>query len=156
MYCYNLQDPSTFYLQDKIAGFIESVSVKFEDGVEKEFLAKLDTGNSTKASCLEVGEIKESGKNVSFTVDGKEMTYEVIDHSNALAGDVTYKRPIIMLPEITCGLRKLKNVPVAIVKSRDKKTTNMLLNRDAMSKLGYVVNPNSAYFDKEMEKVKIV
>lgn len=154
---HNLQDPSTFYLQDKIAGFIESVSVKFEDGVEKEFLAKLDTGNSTKASCLEVGEIKESGKNVSFTVDGKEMTYEVIDHSNALAGDVTYKRPIIMLPEITCGLRKLKNVPVAIVKSRDKKTTNMLLNRDAMSKLGYVVNPNSAHIlTKEMEKVKIV
>lgn len=154
---HNLQDPSTFYLQDKIAGFIESVSVKFEDGIEKEFLAKLDTGNSTKASCLEVGEIKESGKNVSFTVDGKEMTYEVIDHSNALAGDVTYKRPIIMLPEITCGLRKLKNVPVAIVKSRDKKTTNMLLNRDAMSKLGYVVNPNSAHIlTKEMEKVKIV
>ena len=154
---HNLQDPSTFYLQDKIAGFIESVSVKFEDGVEKEFLAKLDTGNSTKASCLEVGEIKESGKNVSFTVDGKEMTYEVIDHSNALAGDVTYKRPIILLPEITCGLRKLKNVPVAIVKSRDKKTTNMLLNRDAMSKLGYVVNPNSAHIlTKEMEKVKIV
>jgi glutathione synthase/RimK-type ligase-like ATP-grasp enzyme len=154
---HNLQDPSTFYLQDKIAGFIESVSVKFEDGVEKEFLAKLDTGNSTKASCLEVGEIKESGKNVSFTVDGKEMTYEVIDHSNALAGEETYKRPIIMLPEITCGLRKLKNVPVAIVKSRDKKTTNMLLNRDAMSKLGYVVNPNSAHIlTKEMEKVKIV
>ena len=154
---HNLQDPSTFYLQDKIAGFIESVSVKFEDGVEKEFLAKLDTGNSTKASCLEVGEIKESGKNVSFTVDGKEMTYEVIDHSNAIAGEVTYKRPIIMLPEITCGLRKLKNVPVAIVKSRDKKTTNMLLNRDAMSKLGYVINPNSAHIlTKEMEKVKIV
>ena len=62
-----------------------------------------------------------------------------------------------MLPEITCGLRKLKNVPVAIVKSRDKKTTNMLLNRDAMSKLGYVVNPNSAHIlTKEMEKVKIV
>jgi hypothetical protein len=154
---HNLQDPSTFYLQDKIAGFIESVSVKFEDGVEKEFLAKLDTGNSTKASCLEVGEIKESGKTVSFTVDGKEMTYEVIDHSNALAGDVTYKRPIIMLPEITCGLRKLKNVPVSLVKARDKKATNMLLNRDAMSKLGYVINPNNAHIlTEEMEKVKII
>lgn len=154
---HNLQDPSLFYLQDKIAGFIEGVTVKFDDGVEKEFLAKLDTGNSTKASCLEVGEIKESGKNVTFTVDGKSMTYEVIDHSNAIAGEETYKRPIIMIPELTCGLRKLKNIPVAIVKSRDKKTTNMLLNRDAMSKLGYVINPNNAHIlTEEMEKVKII
>ena len=154
---HNLQDPSLFYLQDKVAGFIEAVTVKFDDGVEKEFLAKLDTGNSTKASCLEVGEIAESGKNVTFTIDGKSMTYEVIDHSNALAGDETYKRPVIMIPELTCGLRKLKNVPVAIVKSRDKKTTNMLLNRDVMSKLGYVINPNNAHIlTEEMEKVKII
>ena len=154
---HNLQDPSLFYLQDKVAGFIEGVTVKFDDGVEKQFLAKLDTGNSTKASCLEVGEITESGKNVTFTIDGKSMTYEVIDHSNALAGDETYKRPIIMIPELTCGLRKLKNIPVAIVKSRDKKTTNMLLNRDAMSKLGYVINPNNAHIlTEEMEKVKII
>ena len=154
---HNLQDPSLFYLQEKIAGFIESVTVKFDDDSSKEFLAKLDTGNSTKASCLEVGEITEYGKNVSFTIDGKTYTYEVIDHSNAIAGEETYKRPIIIIPEITCGLRKLKNIPVALVKSRENKATNMLLNRDAMSKLGYVINPNTAHIlTKEMEKVKII
>ena len=153
----NLTDPSTFYLQDKVAGFIESVTVDFGDNVKKQFLAKLDTGNSTKASCLEVGELKENGKNITFNIDGKEMTLEVIDHSNARAGEETYKRPIVMLPEITCGLRKLKNVPVALVKSREKKTTNMLLNRDTMSKLGYVVHPNNAHIlTEEMEKVKII
>ena len=153
----NLTNPSSFYLQDKIAGYIESVSIKFDDSTEKEFLAKLDTGNSTKASCLEVGEFTEKGKNITFTVDGKEMTFEVIDHSDAIAGEVTYKRPIIMIPEITCGLRKVKNVPVSIVKAREKKATNMLLNRDTMSKLGYVVNPNSAHIlTEEMEKVKII
>lgn len=154
---HNLQDPSLFYLQDKIAGFIESVSVKFDDNTEKEFLAKLDTGNSTKASCLEVGEIKNDGKTVSFTIDGKTFTFDVIDTSKAVAGEETYERPIIIVPEVTCGLRKLKNMPVSLVKSREKKTTNMLLNRDAMSKLGYVVNPNNAHvLTPEMEKVKIV
>lgn len=154
---HNLQDPSLFYLQDKIAGFIESVSVKFDDNTEKEFLAKLDTGNSTKASCLEVGEIKNDGKKATFTIDGKTFTFDVIDTSKAIAGEETYERPIIMIPELTCGLRKLKNVPVSLVKSREKKTTNMLLNRDAMSKLGYVVNPNNAHvLTPEMEKVKIV
>lgn len=152
-----LTDPSLFYLQEKTAGFIESVTVKFDDDSSKEFLAKLDTGNSTKASCLEVGEFTEKGKNVSFTLDGKTYTYEIIDHSKAKAGEEVYERPVIMVPEITCGLRKLKNVPVAIVKSRDNKTTNMLLNRDAMSKLGYVINPNTAHIlTKEMEKVKII
>ena len=153
----NLTDPGSFYLQEKIAGYVESVTVKFDDKTEKTFLAKLDTGNSTKASCLEVGEFKESGKNVTFTVDNKSFTFEVIDHSNAKAGEETYKRPIIIVPEITCGLRKLKDVPISLVKSRENKTTNLLLNRDAMSKLGYVVNPNAAHIlTEEMEKVKII
>lgn len=153
----NLTDPSLFYLQDKIAGFIESVTIKFDDNTEKQFLAKLDTGNSTKASCLEVGEFTEKGKNITFKVDNKEFTFEVIDHSKAIAGEVTYERPVIMVPEITCGLRKLKNVPVSLVKAREQKATNMLLNRDAMSKLGYVINPNNAHIlTEEMEKVKII
>lgn len=152
-----LQDPSLFYLQDKVAGFIEAVTVKFDDDTEKQFLAKLDTGNSTKASCLEVGEFTEKDKSITFNVDSKQFTYEVIDKSEAIAGDVKYMRPVIIIPEITCGLRKLKNVPVSIVKNRDNKTTNMLLNRDAMSKLGYVINPNNAHIlTEEMEKVKII
>lgn len=154
---HNLQDPSLFYLQDKIAGFIESVTVDFGDGFEKQFLAKLDTGNSTKASCLEVGEITKKDKSVSFTLDGKTLTYDLFDTSKAIAGEETYERPIIIIPEITCGQRKLKNVPVSLVKSREQKATNMLLNRDAMSKLGYVINPNNAHIlTEEMEKVKII
>jgi hypothetical protein len=106
---------------------------------------------------LEVGEIKKEGKNVSFTLDGKEMTFDLFDTSKAIAGDETYERPIIIVPEITCGLRKLINVPVSLVKSREQKTTNMLLNREAMSKLGYVINPNNAHIlTDEMEKVKII
>lgn len=153
----NLTDPSAFYLQEKIAGFIEAVSIKFSDGVEKEFLAKLDTGNSTTASVLEVGEYTEENNKVKFTIDGKQMEFEKIKVSKAVAGEETYERPVINVPELTLGLRKLKNVPIAIVKDRDKKTTNFLLNRDTMSKLGYVVNPNTAHIlTKEMQKVKII
>jgi hypothetical protein len=80
-----------------------------------------------------------------------------IGDMTALAGEKTYDRPMIMVPEITLGLRKLKNVPIAVVKDRDKKKTNLLLNRDAMSKMGYVVHPNNAHIlTKEMEKVKII
>ena len=153
----NLTDPSLFCLQEKIAGFMESAKVKFSDGVEKEFLAKLDTGNSTTASVLEVGEYIEEGNKVKFNIDGKQMEFEKIKVSKAVAGEETYERPVIEIPELTIGLRKLKNVHIAIVKDRDKKTTNFLLNRDTMSKLGYVINPNTAHIlTKEMQKVKII
>lgn len=152
-----LDDPSAFYLQDKIAGFMESVTIDFGDGISKEFLAKLDTGNSTKASTLEVGEFKEVGKYIEFKIDGKPMKLEKIGESKAKAGEEIYERPIVVVPQITLGLRKLNNIPIALVKSRDNKTTNLLLNRDTMSKMGYVIHPNNAHIlTKEMEKVKIV
>lgn len=152
-----LDDPSSFFLQEKIAGYVESVNMDFGDGIKKDFLAKLDTGNSTKASCLEVGEYTEKGKNITFTVDGKKLTFKKVGEAKAVAGEKTYIRPIITIPELTLGLRKLKNVPISIVKHRNNKTTNLLINRDVMSKLGYVINPNVAHvLTNEMEKVKII
>lgn len=152
-----LDDPSSFFLQEKIAGYVESVNIDFGDGIKKDFLAKLDTGNSTKASCLEVGEYTEKGKNITFTVDGKKLTFKRVGEAKAVAGEKTYVRPIIIIPELTLGLRKLKNVPISIVKHRHNKTTNLLINRDVMSKLGYVINPNVAHvLTNEMEKVKII
>jgi glutathione synthase/RimK-type ligase-like ATP-grasp enzyme len=151
-----LDDPGLFYLQDKTAGFIESVEIDFGE-VKKTFLAKLDTGNSTKASVLEVGEFTEKGKKIEFTIEGKKMVFDIVGESIAKAGEEQYKRPMIIVPQITLGSRKLNNVHIAIVESRANKTTNLLLNRDAMSKLGYVVHPNNAHIlTKEMEKVKII
>ena len=85
------------------------------------------------------------------------MTFKKVGETKAVAGEKTYVRPIIIVPELTLGLRKLKNVPISIVKHRDNKTTNLLVNRDTMSKLGYVINPNVAHvLTNEMEKVKII
>ena len=152
-----LDDPNLFYLQDKIAGFMESVKINFGEGVEKEFLAKLDTGNSTKASVLEVGEFKEVGKMIEFIVDGKKIKLEKIGTSKAIAGEQTYERPMVVVPGIQLGLRKLQNVVLSLVKNRNNKQTNLLLNRDVMSKMGYVVHPNNAHIlTKEIEKVKII
>lgn len=152
-----LNDPNEFYLQDKNAGFIESATIKFSDGIEKKFLAKLDTGNSTQASTLEVGDFEDNGNTVSFKVDGKTLSYEKISTMKALAGEQTYERPVINIPELIVGLRKVKNAKIAIVKSRGNKKTNLLLNRDTISKLGYVVHPAIAHIlTDEMEKVKII
>lgn len=152
-----LTDPGLFMLQDKTAGFIESVNINFGNGVEKEFLAKLDTGNSTTASTIEVGKHEVKDNKITITIDGKTLTFDKTGTSKAKAGEQTYERNTIMIPEITLGLRKLKNVPFSIVESRENKSTNVLLNRDTLSRLGYVVHPNNAHvLTKEMEKVKII
>lgn len=54
-----------------------------------------------------------------------------------------------MLNQFLITLKHLHNIL--------KKTANMLLNRNAMSKLVYVINTNNAYIlTEEMEKVKII
>lgn len=152
-----LDDPTEFMLQDKTAGFVESVKLTFKDGVSQEYLAKLDTGNSTQASTLEVGEYHESGNSISFKINGKSLTFPIERHMRAKAGEETYERPVIKIDEIQLGLRRVKNLELAIVKSRQNKSTNILLCRDILSKLGYVVHPYQTHIlTKEMERVKII
>ena len=150
-----LTDPSTFYLQDKIAGYREAVTIDFGNGVQKKLLAKLDTGNSTKGTCIEVGPYVENETTISFTIGGKEVSLEKVAESRAKSGKEIHERPLVIIPQITLGDRKLNNVPVSIVEERDR-LTNVLLNRDTMSKLGYVVHPNKTHILTEsLKKVKI-
>lgn len=151
-----LKDPKEFYLQDKIAGYIEAVTIKWGDRIKKEYLAKLDTGNGAHASHIEVGEYTEKGKKVTFTVDGKEFTFDIVDRSKARTGEQEHNRPIIKIPSLRLGLRQVNNLKMAIVKSRDK-STNVLLNRETLSDLGYVVSSRQTHIlTPEMEKIKIV
>lgn len=150
-----LNDPTEFVLQDKIAGFIESVEINFGNSPVK-VLAKLDTGNGTSASHIEVGKIEDDGKYVSFTFCGNKYKLEKIGESTAITGEQTHTRPIVRLNNIKLGQRQQKNIPMALVETRNK-STNMLLNRELMSYLGYVVHPSKTHILTEgIEKLKII
>lgn len=152
-----LTNPGEFLLQSKIAGYMESANVIFEEGEEPiTVLAKLDTGNGSKASHIEVGEYKESNGEVSFSLNNKEYTFKKVGESHAITGSEEHNRPIIEIAEVTVGLRKVKNVKMAIVKSREQ-STNMLINRDLLAQFGYAVSSNESHLlTDEMEKVKII
>lgn len=153
-----LDDPREFYLQDKIAGYKEAVEIEWADGTKKQYLAKLDTGNGSLASHIEVGEYTEKGKKVTFSIDSKEFTYDIVDRSHARTGEENEEadRPIIEVPAVRIGLRQANNVRMAIVKQRDK-NTNALINRSLLSDLGYVVSSRQTHIlTPEMEKIKIV
>ncbi len=150
-----LSDNTIFKLQDKIAGYQETATLDFGKG-EITMLAKLDTGNGTKATSVEVGEYEIDGKNVKFKLDGKDYTFKIVDWSVAIAGDTTEKRPIITIPQVTLGTRKMDEVNIAIVKQRNK-STNILFNRELLTQLGYVVSPSATHIlTPEMEKINIV
>lgn len=151
-----LKDPKEFYIQDKTAGYLESVEINWGD-VKKTYLAKLDTGNGAHASHVEVGEYTEKGNKVTFNVEGKSFTFDVVEHSRAKTGEEEIaNRPIIVVPSIRLGLRQTNDAKIAIVKSRQK-SSNVLINRDLLSNMGYVVSPRQTHIlTPEMEKIKIV
>lgn len=150
-----LDNPQEFMLQTKIAGFIESATVDFGKN-PVEVLAKLDTGNGAKASHIEVGDYDRDNENVSFSFNGKKYTFEIIDESVAVVGNSKIKRPVVKIPYLKLGRRVLTNVPMAIVKKREK-STNMLINRDLLSKFGYAVSSGDKHLlSKEMEKIQVL
>jgi len=151
-----LTEPKEFYLQDKTAGYIESVEISLGDK-PLTLLAKLDTGNGTIASHMEVGKLEEKGDNVTFSFNGKQYTQKIYGHSNAVTGSQKHNRPIIHIESIKLGQRVLKDVPMALVENRDGKSTNVLLNREMLSWFGYVVSPYQTHIlTQEIDKLKII
>ena len=151
-----LDDPKKFYLQDKVAGFLETVDIAMVDS-SAPLLAKLDTGNGAVASHLEVGDYEEKDGKVIFKFNGKSITMKVIGHSKAVTGTQEHNRPIVVAKSISLGMRKQYDIPIAIVRSRDGKSSNVLINRELLSWLGYVVSPSQTHIlTPEMEKVKII
>lgn len=152
-----LDNPAEFDIQDKVAGRKESAYITFNDDLTKKYLAKLDTGNSTTFNTLEVGEFKVDGDYVKFEVNGEKLKFKILETGYSLNGDVRNERPVITIPVLTIGTRKVRNARIGVVKSRDNKSTNLLINCDTLSRLGYVIHPNKDHLlTPEMEKVKII
>ena len=138
----NINDINQLVLAPKSVGYIEDVTFFFEnpdeDGVKIE--AKLDTGNGAKASTIGCESINEDGDYVLAKIQGKEYKFKKHGQSNAIVGQVTEPRQTVLIPCIQLGTRKLLDAEFALVDNRKKKQ-KVLLNRDLMSKLGYVINP---------------
>ena len=152
---FELDSPDEFYIQDKIAGYQETMYIDLGQG-EVELLARLDTGNGSIAGHFEVGDYTEDGKTIKFKLLGKEYKFDIKGRSKTWVGDQQYERLLITVPELRIGQRKLTNVGMGVVKKRENKSTNALINRDVLSKLGYVVDSAHTHLlTPEIEKVKI-
>lgn len=138
----NINDINELVLYPKSIGYIEDITFKFNKDDDKKLTmaAKLDTGNGAFASTIGCDKLTVEGDNVNAIIDGKDYTFKKHGASNPRVGQVTESRTTVIIPEIQIGTRKLLDVEFALVDNR-KKSTKVLLNRDVLSKLAYMVNP---------------
>jgi ribosomal protein S6--L-glutamate ligase len=142
----NINDINQLVLAPKSIGFIENIKFQFEEDSEDivEIEAKLDTGNGAKASTIGCESINEDGDYILAKIEGKEYKFKKHGQSNAIVGQVTESRPTVIIPCIQIGSRKLLDVEFALVDNRKKKQ-KVLLNRDVMGKMAYMINPSKEH-----------
>lgn len=142
-----INDPNDLPIQSKQIGYIENVKFTLIDNDNKDNVkpikleSKFDTGNGAKASTLGCDKLDIKYNKVVATINNKEYEFDIVGKSNPKVGNDRQERITVIIPEIQIGTRKLKDVTFALVDDRDK-STPVLINRDVMKKMGFVINPN--------------
>jgi hypothetical protein len=107
------------------------------------FVAKLDTGNGTKASSLGVDHWSLEGDRVRWCCGDQERVDPIQDWSQARVGHSVDRRPIILL-DLVIGPHRLEGVPIALA-DRAGKEAQILINRELLSRLGVSVSPDQEF-----------
>jgi len=158
----NINDINQLVLAPKAIGYIENMKFTIDEDHEFEMEAKFDTGNGAKASTIgcDKVEVSDTGRVVAI-IDGEEYRFKKYGESKAIVGQTTETRVTVIIPSIQIGSRKLLDVEFALVDNRHKQQ-KVLINRDIMAKMGYLINPakkhiledDLAYHFKEEDKKK--
>lgn len=149
----SINDINELVLSPKSIGYKENLKLTIQ-GKELEYEAKLDTGNGAKASTIGCDAIERSGNKIIATIDGNKFTFDKHGKSKAKVGPIIEERDTVIIDCIQIGTRKLLNVEFALVDNRDK-STKILLNRDVLSKMAYMINPGKKHtIDSIPAKIK--
>ena len=158
----NINDINELVLEPKSIGYLEDITFTTENEQQFTLEAKFDTGNGAKASTIGCDSLEENGTLIEAVIEGKKYYFKKHGESNAIVGQVTENRKTVLIPCIQIGSRKLLNAEFALVDNRNKKQ-KILINRDVMTKMGYLINPAKKHvlddelswkFKEEAEKKK--
>ena len=135
-----INDINELVLAPKSIGYIENIKFIISKDDSFELECKLDTGNGSKASTIGCERIEMNDDTILAKIQGKEYEFKRSGTSAPMVGQVREERITVKIPCIQIGTRKLLDVDFALVDNRDK-STPVLLNRDVMAKLAYMINP---------------
>ena len=107
-----------------------------------EIVAKFDTGNSGR-SVLHAEDIKITGKKMRFKLRGKKISKRIKEFARLRTGAGLDKRPMIEL-DIEFAGTVYEDVEFGL-DDRSKMSTDVLLNKDTMTRMNVMVNPNRKY-----------
>ena len=107
-----------------------------------ELVAKFDTGNSGR-SVLHAEDIKITGKKISFKLRGKRISKRIKEFARLRTGAGLDKRPMIELDVDFAGT-VYEDVEFGL-DDRSEMSTSVLLNKDTMTRMNVMVNPNRKY-----------
>lgn len=138
----SINDVEELVYATKTVPYLCDMTINFGDDTKTvEMSTKLDTGNGSYASTIGCDKVKVKGDEVIATIDGVEYKFDKHREVNPKVGQVREKRITVKIPSIQIGTRRLLDVEFALVDNRDK-STRVLLNRDIISRFGFVVSPN--------------
>jgi hypothetical protein len=107
-----------------------------------EIVAKFDTGNSGR-SVLHAEDVKITGKKISFKLRGKRISARIKEYARLRTGAGLDKRPMIELDVDFAGT-VYEDVEFGL-DDRSEMSTDVLLNKDTMTRMNVMVNPNRKY-----------
>lgn len=140
----SINDINELVLSPKSIGYIENMKFIMDNDEEFELEAKFDTGNGAKASTIGCESVSIVGDKVTAIINGKTYRFKKAGVSTPMVGQVREERVTVTVPCIQIGSRKLLDVDFALVDNR-KKSTPVLLNRDIMAKMAYMINPGAKH-----------
>lgn len=139
----NINDINDLPLIKYPIGYEQNVKIKLKNEFIN-FTAKFDTGNGTYASTIGCDEVNISSDKIKAKIKNKTYTFDRHGQVNAIVGQSHETRNTVIIPEIIIGSRHLKDVEFALVDNRSK-STEILINRETMNKLGIIVDPSINY-----------
>jgi RimK family alpha-L-glutamate ligase len=146
----SINDINELVLAPKSIGYIEKCKFSLDKDNEFELDAKFDTGNGAKASTLGCDKLETDENVIKATINGKEYKFKRSGTSYPIVGQTREERLTVKISCIQIGTRKLLDVDFALVDNRKEKSTPVLINRDVMAKMAYLINPGAKNtFDDE-------
>ena len=123
------------------AGYIESVMV---DGIDDPIRAKMDTGNGTKATMFHVDEIEVKGEIVHWEKNKHKFKSRLVGVSKPKRAfsPKMEERPVVEVA-IEFNNKRYENVPLGL--TTDDSYSEMLVNRDLLTRFKVSVNPNKRF-----------
>jgi len=131
------QNPQHRYSVPTKCGYHEMISIKPFGEIE----GKFDTGNGV-LSVLHAENTKINGKKITFTLNGKTITTNLIKMYKATTGAGVDERPVVELEMEFMG--HMYNFMFGL-DDRTKMGTDVLLNRFAMKTMNVMVDPQKKF-----------